>query len=228
MEKAERRGAIKFLSIKGLGARCIHAKLSRVLGDDCYNRAAIEHWLARFREGDLSCVNHSRSGRPVTDMLKCLRAFLDKLPLATANMMSKHFRTVRGTIMEILLRDLGLKKFSGRWVSHRLSSSQKADRVNRSRVLLHLLQQLQPFDFEGITTGDESWFRYEYESDSMSPPSAYMVLPRLCAGFQVKKTMITVFFIATRLIVLNSLPQGQSFTQDYCISEIVPAFTKEK
>jgi hypothetical protein len=27
---------------------------------------------------------------------------------------------------------------------------------------------------------------------------------------------------------LNSLPQGQSFTQDYFISEIVPVFTKEK
>jgi hypothetical protein len=58
--------------------------------------------------------------------------------------------------------------------------------------------------------------------------SADMVLPRLSAGFQVKKTMTTVFFMATRLIVLNSLPQGQSFTQDYFISEIVPMFTKEK
>jgi hypothetical protein len=40
--------------------------------------------------------------------------------------------------------------------------------------------------------------------------------------------MIAVFFTATRLIVLNSLPQDQSFTQDYFISEIIPAFTKEK
>jgi hypothetical protein len=40
--------------------------------------------------------------------------------------------------------------------------------------------------------------------------------------------MITVFFTATRLMVLNSLTQCQSFTQDYFISEIVPAFTKEK
>jgi hypothetical protein len=33
-----------------------------------------------------------------------------------------------------------------------------------------------------------------------------MVLPRLRAGFQMKKTMITVCFTRTRLIVLNSLP----------------------
>jgi hypothetical protein len=55
-----------------------------------------------------------------------------------------------------------------------------------------------------------------------------MVVPRLRAGFQAKKTMITVFFTATRLIVLDSLTQGQSFTQDYVVSEIVPTFTQEK
>jgi hypothetical protein len=58
--------------------------------------------------------------------------------------------------MEILQRDLGLKKFSRRWVPHQLGSSQKIDRVNRSRALLHLLQQLQSFDFKQMTTGDES------------------------------------------------------------------------
>jgi hypothetical protein len=42
----------------------------------------------------------------------------------------------------------------------------------------------------------------------MFVPSADMALPRLRAGFQVKKTMITDFFTATRLMVLNSLPQG--------------------
>jgi hypothetical protein len=104
--------------MKGLGARRIHTKLSRVLGDDCYGPAAIERWLAGFRERDLSCASHSRSSRPVIDSPECLRAFLDKFPFASANMMSNHFRIVRGVFMEILQRDLGLKKFSRRWVRH--------------------------------------------------------------------------------------------------------------
>jgi histone-lysine N-methyltransferase SETMAR len=62
----------------------------------------------------------------------------------------------------------------------------------------------------------------------MFAPSADIVLPKLRAGFQVKKTMITVFFTATRLPVSNSLPQSESFTHDYFISEIVPAFAKEE
>jgi hypothetical protein len=64
--------------MKGIGARHIHTKLSRVLADNCYGPAAIERWLARFREGDLSCAGHSRSGRPVTDIPEHLRALLNK------------------------------------------------------------------------------------------------------------------------------------------------------
>jgi hypothetical protein len=113
----------------------------------------------------------------------------------------------------------------------RVTSAQlvtKADRVNLPRALVYLLQQLQRFDFEGRTTGDESWFRCEHEYDSMFAPSRDIVLPRLRARFQVKKTMITIFFTATRFTVLNSLPQGPSITQAYFISEIVTTFTQEK
>jgi hypothetical protein len=52
-----------------------------------------------------------------------------------------------------------------------------------------------------MTTGDESWFRHEYESDSTFALSADMILPRLRTGFQMKKTMIDVFFTATILMV---------------------------
>jgi hypothetical protein len=46
----------------------------------------------------------------------------------------------------------------------------------------------------------------------MFAPSADIAFPKLRAGFQVKKTIIVVFFNATRLIDLNILEQGQSFT----------------
>jgi hypothetical protein len=51
-EKSEQGVAITFLWMKELGARRIHTKLSRALGDVCYSPAAIEGWLARYREGD--------------------------------------------------------------------------------------------------------------------------------------------------------------------------------
>jgi hypothetical protein len=116
--------------MKGLRARRIQIKLSRVLGNDCYSPAVIECWLARFREGDLS-----RSGGPAMDISECLGAFPDKFPFARVNVIAKHFRITPGTIMEIMERDSGLKKFSRQSVPRRLSLSQKADPVNRSRAL---------------------------------------------------------------------------------------------
>jgi hypothetical protein len=95
-------------------SRSINIKLSRVLDEDSYSLGAIERWLSCFRERDLSCSDHSRSSRPVIDISECFRAFLDKFPFANTNTMSKHFRIARGTIMEILQRDLGLAEFSRR------------------------------------------------------------------------------------------------------------------
>jgi hypothetical protein len=100
--------------MKGLGARRIRTKLSRVLGDHCYSPAATELWLVRFREGDLSCADHSRSDRLVIEVSEGLRSFLDKFPSASANVISKHFRMARGTTMEILRGDLGPEKESPR------------------------------------------------------------------------------------------------------------------
>jgi hypothetical protein len=125
VEKSEQRVVITFQWMKGLGARRIHTKLSRVLGNDCDSLAAIELWPAGFGEGDLSCTNHSRSSRPVIDISECLCAFLEKFPFASVDMMSKHFCIARGTIMTILQRDLALKRLSRRWVCHVSSAHHK-------------------------------------------------------------------------------------------------------
>jgi hypothetical protein len=49
MEKPEQCVVIKFLWMKGFGARGIHIKLSRVPSDDSYDIAATQRWLSRFR-----------------------------------------------------------------------------------------------------------------------------------------------------------------------------------
>jgi hypothetical protein len=189
------------------GARPIHINLSQVFGDDCYIPAAIECWLARFREGDLSCADHPRSGRPVIDISECLLAFLNKFPFASANMMSKHFRIAHGIIKEHIQRDLELKNspVDGRHIS---SARHKTLIVSIVLELYCTYCMVTSVRFRGNDNRRRVLVSVRTKSDPMFAPSAYMVLPRLRAGFQVKKRMITVFFTATRLIVLNSLPQG--------------------
>jgi hypothetical protein len=59
-------------------------------------------------------------------------------------------------VKDILARNLGLKKFTRRWVSHTLSGPPKGKRVEASTELLQILNDLEAESFDGITTGDES------------------------------------------------------------------------
>jgi hypothetical protein len=47
------------------------------------------------------------------------------------------------TILRVL-DDIGLRFFSPRWISHRLSDRQKADRVELSQHMLDMMQGLGP------------------------------------------------------------------------------------
>jgi hypothetical protein len=85
--------------------------------------------------------------------------------------MSKHFHASHTTIKDILSRQLGLMRFSRRWVPHQLSEDPKAARVRDSMVLLAILRRLQDNSFEELSTGDESWFLYECQFESMSTAS---------------------------------------------------------
>jgi histone-lysine N-methyltransferase SETMAR len=141
--------------------------------------------------------------------------------------MSRHFRDSHYIIKEILGRQLGLMKFSRRWVWYRLSDDQKATRVRDSRVFLAILPRLQDNFFEGISTGDESRFLYEYQSESMFTASREAVPPRCEHKIQAKKIMITIFFTPMRLLVVDTLPYGQTFTQDYFITEVFPMLREQ-
>jgi histone-lysine N-methyltransferase SETMAR len=139
-----------------------------------------------------------------------------------------HFGISPSTVREILRRELGLSQFNRKWVSHLLSNDQKKLRVDASRKLLSMLGMYAEHNFEGIAPGDESWFQYSSYSDSMFADSRESVVPRVRQGISGRKTMITIFFTSTRLLVLEALPKGAKFNQDYFIDAIFPGLYNEK
>jgi hypothetical protein len=136
MEKEEQRFVMKFLWLKGWGAKRIHEELMSTLGDDSYGVPQIKIWLQKFRNGDLSCKDSPRSRRPLFTLGPQLEAFMQKYPSASARVIAKHFLTTVPMIKDILQRELGTKKFSRRWVPHFLSPSQKIARVEASKTIL--------------------------------------------------------------------------------------------
>jgi hypothetical protein len=52
MEREEQRFVMKFLWLKGWGAKRIHEELMSTLGDDSYGVSQIKIWLQKIRNGD--------------------------------------------------------------------------------------------------------------------------------------------------------------------------------
>jgi hypothetical protein len=71
-----------------------------------------------------------------------------------------------------------MRKFSRRWVPHFLSPAQEVARVEASKTILRVLQNAESNNFEGIATGNESWFRHYYPSSTMFARAPSEVIPR--------------------------------------------------
>jgi transposase len=205
MEKKEQRFVVEILWLKGWGAKRIHEELMSTLGDDSYGLSQIKIWLQRFRNGDLSSKDSPPSGRPLLTLGPQLEAFMQKYLFASARAIAQHLLTTVPTIKDILQRELGIRKFSRRWVPHFLSPAQQVARAEASKIILRVLQDTESNDFEGVATSDESWFRCRYPFSIMFARAPSEVIPRTRQTIGLKKTMITIFFTARQLILLDVL-----------------------
>jgi hypothetical protein len=120
------------------------------LGDDSYGVSQIKIWLQKFRNGDSSSKDSPRSGRPLLTLGPQLEAFMQKHPFTSARAIAHHFLTTVPTTKDILQRELGVRKFSRRWVRHFPSPPQKVARVEGSQTILRVVQDAESNDFEGI------------------------------------------------------------------------------
>jgi hypothetical protein len=194
--------------------------LISTLGRDAYHLSQIKTWLQRFKNGDLSCKDHSRPGRPVLTLGSRLETSLLKYPFASARVIAQHFCTTAPTIKDILHRELGIRKFSRHWVPYFFSEAQKAAGAEASKEMLQILQDSEGNKFDGIVTGDESWFRHLYPCSKMLARWPAEVVPRIRQGIDTKKAMVTIFFTRRELIVVDVLPKGSKFNQLYCIDYV--------
>jgi hypothetical protein len=85
---------------------------------------------------------------------------LERFPVASARIIAMHFNVSHSTVNDILSQELGLQKFSRRWMSHQPSDRQKTPRLGTSVEVVALLDQdlscsskeLQPVTSHGSFT----------------------------------------------------------------------------
>jgi hypothetical protein len=124
MDEREERFIIKFLWLQEQGSKAIHAHL----------RALSEISLCLFLPCNGGCVASGKAIHPAkTKQSQKIpynsRAILSKLlseyPFASAKNIASHFNISGSTVKDLLARELGLRKFTWRRVSHSLSECQK-------------------------------------------------------------------------------------------------------
>jgi hypothetical protein len=64
-----------------------------------------------FKKGDSSWNDDPRPRRPLEILGPILQKFLDRYPFSSTKVISRHFPLSSPTVKEILIRELGLKKF---------------------------------------------------------------------------------------------------------------------
>jgi transposase len=150
MNEWEQRFVIKFLWLQEQGSRAIHAHLRGTLEDLAVSFPTVKRWLRRFREGDTSCKDRNRVGRPLAIFRDVLLRFASKCPFAMAKNIANQFNIAVSTVKVLIARELGLRKFTWRRAPHSLSEHQKNESGTQSRLLLDLLQRHQTADFNAI------------------------------------------------------------------------------
>jgi transposase len=125
MDEVEQRFVVKYFFLKGWGNKRITAELQTTFHDSALSSSTVKRWIRKFNTGDLSGDDDSRPGRPISILGPVGQKFLDRYPFSSARVISRHFRISPSTVKEILRRELGLQKFSRRWVPRLLSDDLK-------------------------------------------------------------------------------------------------------
>jgi hypothetical protein len=111
----QQRFVIKFFWLREYRRRQKHQELLAILGSDAYSEDLMKCWVARFQSGDISCA-----WQTFYRFCRDLSPIPTKSSFASARVLSWHFSICATTSKKILIRVLGLKKLTLRWVPHKL------------------------------------------------------------------------------------------------------------
>lgn len=222
MSEIEQRSVIHFYYKKGKTPQQIHPKLVAVYEKDAYTLKSVEYWYHQFKCGRNNVDDASKTGRPPLDDVDArILSTLNDYPFATLSMLSDACNCSIGTIYNHLTNILGYKNYTLQWVPYFLTDELKEKRLKGANELKAALIEESKKDFQKLITGDQSWFFLTYEPRNKWSLSAEEVPNRVSKAIHTQKVMITIMFTKHELLLVDLLPQGQSFNSEYFISNVM-------
>jgi hypothetical protein len=109
MDEVEQRFVVKYFFIKGWGSKKITAVLETTFHHSALSRLTVKRWITKFKNGDSSCDDNSRSDIPISILGQVLQKFFDRYPFSSTRIISKHFRISPSTVKEIVRQEMRLR-----------------------------------------------------------------------------------------------------------------------
>lgn len=238
MSNIEFRAVIKYLVKKGKGSTDIYKELVEVYKDTAPSFTTVKKWTALFKRGRESLEDDPREGAPTTSVLDENVCAVEKLVRAdrriTREQIAKEVGISLGSVSTILHDKLNMNKVCTRWVPRILTTIQCADRKATAEELLENFKADRGGFLDRIVTGDESWVHhYDPESKAESKEWRRPDSPRPTQPLQqasASKIMMTVFWDAGGILLIDFLPHKQTITATYYADLIrkLRASVKEK
>jgi transposase len=212
----DQRSYIKIETLRDITPTQIYESLREVCGDYTIDRSTISRWSQRFREGRIAVEDKQHLGRPrsSTDYTSAviIANVLEEDRCMTREEIARESGIPKSSVHRIVTEHLQKRKVSARWVRHKLSDEQKAQRKGTATLLLSCFQQKGDPFLRCIAAIDETWIRdFEPELKSQSAQWKHPSSPRTskCRRQQSKvKQMVIMAYDHEGVIATDRVPTG--------------------
>jgi histone-lysine N-methyltransferase SETMAR len=183
-----------------------------VYGQEALDVRTCQRWFERFKAEDFDLNDKERSGRPVEAEDDVLSNLIEEDPRLTTRELALELSVSHTTVCN-RLHALGKKQRCGKWVPHKLSEINIAQRLNTC-VFLSSRQKKKSFLWK-IVTGDEKWLYYDNPVNKkqwLSPGQASLTTPK--PEQHRKKVMLCVWWDQKGIIYYEILEPKQTVNAD--------------
>lgn len=193
-------------------------RINNVLGDGAITARTCQQWVSKFNKGIFQTDDSERGGRPSIDIDDQIVECLQQDKYATTTSISNTLECGKETVREHLLK-MGKKYLCNRWLPHKLTEENCA---NRERVCNILLNMFHNNNFLArIITVDEIWIYWEsdrsYHNRSWFGSGDMPTTSIRPTRMTNKKFLASVFWDSKGLLLFDVLPPNVTLNSEiYC------------
>lgn len=221
----EQRETIKKLTQNGQKEEQIENFLHKEWGNHAFHTSTIYKWMERTKTSPNDLEDQTREGRPIDEqLLNVIDQTLKDEPFSTIRSIAQTVNSNPATVYRYVTEYLKRIYRHTRWVPHTLTNEQKMHRVDESIKLLRLLKQCKTLKWKQIFTGDESIFMLHYGADGAWVAEDENGPIMDGSEIQQEKVMVTIIWGVSGFLVLDMLPENESFDSSYFIEHIITPF----